>query len=115
MCGLLDFLTFGDPRDPGRLRQEWILRFHPERALVVAGDPAPVSDLHTRWAAARTRSPDDLAGFAEFVMLQAGLTLERAERRIRGNRYKVPRFLARGPALSVVLPGEPAATGRPGR
>ncbi len=90
---LIDLLTFGDPRDPGRLREQWTLRFHPERALVVAGDSAPASALRERWVLARARRPDDPSALADFVSLQASLALERAERRVRGNRYKVPRFL----------------------
>ena len=92
-AGLLDLLLHGDPRDPSRLRQRWIVFRHPERVAVIAGDPAPVSDLRARWIAARASSADDPSGFAEFVALQASLALERAERRIRGNRYKVPRFV----------------------
>src|SRR5262245_18041571 len=45
---LVDLLA-GDPRDPGRLRQAQVLRRHPDRCRIVAGDPAPVSDLRTRW------------------------------------------------------------------
>ena len=90
---LVDLLTFGDPRDPNRLRQEWIVRRRPERVRVVTGDPAPYSELRRRWTQARSRSTQDPFGFAEFVVLQANIALERAERELRGNRYKVPRFL----------------------
>jgi len=38
--------------------------------------------------------PDAPHGFAEFVALQGVLALEVAERRLRGNRYKIPRFLS---------------------
>jgi glycerol-3-phosphate O-acyltransferase len=91
---LLGLLTLGDPRDPNRLLQELIIRFRPDRVRVVAGEPATVSDLRRRWDRSgdgRTRLPD---GFAEFVFLQGALALEVAERRLQGNRYKVPRFLA---------------------
>ena len=44
-----DLLTFGDPRDPGRMRQRWTLRHDRDRCRIVAGDPAPLSDLRTRW------------------------------------------------------------------
>ena len=47
--GSRDLLTFGDPRDPGRLRQAWVLRRHPERCRIVAGEPAPLSELRERW------------------------------------------------------------------
>jgi glycerol-3-phosphate O-acyltransferase len=90
---LIDLLTFGDPRDPNRLLQEWIARFHPERVRVVVGDPAPGAELRRRWSEVRARGSQDPFGFAEYVVLQAGIALERAERRLRGNRYKIPRFL----------------------
>ena len=44
----------------------------------------------------RASGGQDLAhtqGLAEFVAQQATLALERAERRVRGSRYKVPRFV----------------------
>ncbi|MDX1690251.1 MAG: glycerol-3-phosphate 1-O-acyltransferase [Acidimicrobiia bacterium] len=91
---LLDLIALGDARDPSRIRQEWIARFRPDRARVVRGDAATVDELRSRWVAARARAPEDPHGFADYVALQASLALERAERRIRGNRYKVPRFLA---------------------
>src|SRR3990172_12230930 len=37
---------------------------------------------------------DAPTGFAEYVALQGALTVEVAERRLRGNRYKVARFVA---------------------
>jgi len=118
-----DLLLFGDPREPGPLRRAWIRRFRPDRIRVVAAEPAPASDLRRRWVEARTRSPEDPFGFVEFVALQASLALERAERRIRGNRYKVPRFLAQDLTtrsqfqmgvlrLSEQLEEEPAETSR---
>ena len=94
VAGLLDLLLHGDPRDPKWLRQHWIVRRHPDRVTVIAGDPAPTSEVKRRWVEARTRSVDDPSGFAEFVAFQASLALERSERRVRGNRYKVPRFVA---------------------
>jgi glycerol-3-phosphate O-acyltransferase len=90
---LSDLLTFGDPRDPDRLREQWILRRGRDRCRIVAGDPAPASELRERW---RLAGGSDLAatiGLADFVARQAGLALERAERRLRGARYKVPRLV----------------------
>src|SRR5262250_151907 len=46
---LSDLLTFGDPRDPGVVRQAWVQRRHPERSRIVLGEPAPLSDLRRRW------------------------------------------------------------------
>jgi glycerol-3-phosphate O-acyltransferase len=91
---LSDLFTFGDPRDPGRLRQSWVLRRHPDRCRVVAGDPAPVSELRRRWREAGGADVSQTTGLADFVARQAALALERAERRLRGQRYKVPRFVA---------------------
>lgn len=90
---LSDLLTFGDPRDPGRLRQTWVLRRHPDRCCIVAGEPAPASELRTRWQRAGGTDAAQTTGLPEFVARQATLALERAERRLRGARYKVPRLI----------------------
>ncbi|HLY38892.1 MAG TPA: glycerol-3-phosphate 1-O-acyltransferase [Candidatus Binatia bacterium] len=90
---LAQILTLGDPRDPGRLRQARILRRHPERCRVVAGEPAPASELRDRWRRAGGADVAHTAGLPDFVARQAALALERAERRLRGARYKVPRFV----------------------
>ena len=89
----LGLLAFGDPRDPGWLRQHWVRARAPERCRVVAGEPATASDLRARWTEAAGTGPGETAGFAEFVSQKATLALERAERRIRGARYKVPRLV----------------------
>jgi glycerol-3-phosphate O-acyltransferase len=85
--------SFGDPRDPGPLRQRRTLRRHAERCRIVAGAPAHLAELRERWT--RISASDDAAtlGLAEFVARQAALALDRAERRMRGARYKVPRFV----------------------
>lgn len=88
-----DLWTFGDPRDPGALRQAWILRSAPERCRVVEAEPAPLSELRRRWRDASGSDAGQTEGLAEFVARQAALALERAERRLRGARYKVPRFV----------------------
>jgi glycerol-3-phosphate O-acyltransferase len=90
---LRDLLTFGDPRDPGRLRQVWVLRRHPDRCCVVVGEPAPLSELRERWRRAGGADVGLTTGLPEFVARQAALALERAERRLRGMRYKVPRLV----------------------
>ncbi len=89
-----DLWTFGDPRDPGPIRQSWIVRNSPERYRVVEADPAPLSELRGRWREASSTDSGHTIGLAEFVARQAALALERAERRLRGARYKVPRFVA---------------------
>ncbi len=91
---LSDLLTLGDPRDPGRAAP----------ALDRARAPRPLPDRRRRAGArlgaaralARGRrqpTPARRTGLAEFVARQAALALERAERRLRGARYKVPRFV----------------------
>jgi len=88
-----DILTLGDPRDPNLVLQNVTLATHPERVRIVAGAPARKSELEKRWRVPRGRGPADGTMLAEFVAVQAGLALERAERALRGNRYKVPKFL----------------------
>ncbi len=91
---LFDLITLGDPRDPNRLLQELIVRLRPEQVTVVAGVAATVSDLRQNWQEDRAQHTASPSGFAEFVALRAALTLEVTERRLRGNRYKVSRFVA---------------------
>jgi glycerol-3-phosphate O-acyltransferase len=90
---LRHLLMFGDPRDPGRLRQARVLRRHPDRARVVVAEPARASELRARWQRAGGADVSQTVGLPEFVARQAALALERAERRLRGARYKVPRFV----------------------
>jgi glycerol-3-phosphate O-acyltransferase len=89
----MDILSFGDPRDPDRLRQSWIRRRDPDRCRIVAGRPAPASKLRQRWRDAGGTDTALTIGLAEFVARQAALTLERAERQLRGARYKVPHLI----------------------
>ncbi|MFN8545297.1 MAG: glycerol-3-phosphate 1-O-acyltransferase [Candidatus Binatia bacterium] len=90
---LSKLLLLGDPRDPGLLRQAWMRWRRPERSQIVFGEAAPVSELRERWRRAGGSGAGETTGLAEFVARQAALTLERAERRLRGMRYKVPRFV----------------------
>jgi len=89
-----DLLRGGDPRDPPAWRQRLIVARDRERCRIVAGEPAPLSELRERWLAAGGAEAGETTGLAEFVARQAGLALERAERRLRGARYKVPRLVA---------------------
>jgi len=88
-----DALTFGDPRDPNVFQQRSILARHPDRARIVVGEPASKSEIAARWSSPDGRGPADGTTLGEFIALQAWLALERAERHIRGQRYKVPKFL----------------------
>jgi glycerol-3-phosphate O-acyltransferase len=88
----LRLLLLGDPRDPGRMRQAVGAR-QAARYQVVAGEAAPASELRERWRRAGGADLGETTGLADFVTRQAALALERAERRVRGLRYKVPRFV----------------------
>ncbi|MEN8182734.1 MAG: 1-acyl-sn-glycerol-3-phosphate acyltransferase, partial [Myxococcota bacterium] len=90
---VLDLLLLGDPRDPGALRQAWVRWRHPDRCSVVAGEPARLAELRERWRRRGATDHSLTAGLADFVARQAALALERAERRLRGTRYKVPRLV----------------------
>jgi glycerol-3-phosphate O-acyltransferase len=72
-------------RRPPSFQQARIARRDPGRARVVLAEPATVAALRARWGGT--------GSFAHFVSLQARLALERAERPLRGYRYKVPRHV----------------------
>jgi glycerol-3-phosphate O-acyltransferase len=76
-----DVLAGRNPRRPAPRDQARIARREPDRAQVVVAAPATVGEL-------RARAGDDELG--PFVALQALLALERAERALVGDRYKVP-------------------------
>ena len=86
---LRDAIT-GDPRNPSERRKRRLLRGHPGRSQVVVAETARLSEL-----AARSEAPSgsDRRSLARFVALQALKSLERAEYRASGARYKVPRLV----------------------
>ncbi len=90
---LFDLLTLGNPRAPGFIGKRWVLSRHPDRCRVVEGEPAPMAALKARWLSGGADQDHDFASFSLFVLRQAALALERAERPLRGARYKVPRFV----------------------
>jgi glycerol-3-phosphate O-acyltransferase len=92
--GLWRLLLFGDPHDPGPLRKRWICRVRPASVRVIVGDGAMLSELRERWQRLGGTDRAETSGLADFVARQAALALDRAERRVRGMRYKVPRFVA---------------------
>ncbi len=86
--GWSDVFKPGDPRDPLPLRARWIRVFHPGRVVLLAGTGAGASDLvndHEKGA--------EVDGLTNFVTRRAWLSLDYGERQLRGNRYKVPRFV----------------------
>jgi glycerol-3-phosphate O-acyltransferase len=88
-----DMFKPGDPRDPNFIMQRYLLRRHPDRCQIVVGHPARRTELEKRWTSPIGRGPADGTTFGEFVALQAWKALERAERLVRGLKYKVPKFL----------------------
>ena len=88
-----DLLTLADPRDPDRLRERYLYWRTPERCRIVAGRPAPASQVRDRWRRAAGADSGNTQSFPIFLARQAALALERAERQIRGARYKVPRLV----------------------
>jgi glycerol-3-phosphate O-acyltransferase len=86
-----DLLALTNPHRPWSSMQPRIVRRDPERARVTAGEPASASEMRARFLAEEGGVE---GGFAPFVARQATLALERAERQIIGDRYKVPRLVA---------------------
>jgi len=87
----LSQLFFGDPREPNRWKQARILSNRPGLIALVAAKSATVNELRKRHTSReREINPD---AFASFVARQAVLSLERAERGIKGMRHKMPRFV----------------------
>jgi glycerol-3-phosphate O-acyltransferase len=89
---LADLVSLGNPRRPTPWAQARIARREPDRAPVVVADTATVGELRARLAergGSHTGS-DDRAALAAFVAHQGELALQRAERAVVGDRYKVP-------------------------
>jgi glycerol-3-phosphate O-acyltransferase len=85
----LQDLFHGRITEPGRIRRRTIAKFSPDRLAYVVGDGAYLRELRKRQADA----PVDEDHLPEFVVNQALIALERAERLVRGARYKIPRIL----------------------
>lgn len=90
---LSDLLMLRNPRKPREKMQARILQTEPERCRLVAAQPASVANLNDRAKAASDADISDAEGFAGFVVRQAQLALERAEYRLIGRRYKMPRLV----------------------
>lgn len=85
-----DLVSLSDPRRPPARHQARIARREPDRAAVVLAEPAAVRALRSRFGRHTDGAGAQLA-FGDFVARQAGLALERAERALVGDRYKVPK------------------------
>src|SRR5215467_7880617 len=78
-----DVLAQANPRRPPVFWQNRIVRREPERARMIVAEPATVAALRGRWGGT--------GSFARFVSRQARLALDRSERALLGQRYKVPK------------------------
>ncbi len=83
--------SLGDRRSVRR--QAAIAAHEPERARVVAGNPATVATLRERYAETHAGRSGSADAFARFVARRGHLSLERAERRVLGPQFKAPRLL----------------------
>ncbi|MCE9521995.1 MAG: glycerol-3-phosphate 1-O-acyltransferase [Alphaproteobacteria bacterium] len=90
---LSDLIMLRDPRRPREAEQKRVVQVEPERCRVVAGQPASIAQLSERAKQAGDADAGDAHAFAEFVSRQATLALERAEYRLIGRRYKLPRLV----------------------
>jgi glycerol-3-phosphate O-acyltransferase len=91
--GWRDLLTLGDPRDPDPIRQWVIYRIRPDRCRIVRGEVERASAVRQAWNEPNGRGRSSGVSLAAFAAARAWIGLERAERKLRGSRYKVPRFL----------------------
>jgi len=90
---LSDLLLWRDPRKPRERMQQRILQTEPERCRIVAAQSATIASLNARARVAGDADLSDPEGFAGFVQRQARLALERAEYRLIGRRYKMPKLV----------------------
>jgi glycerol-3-phosphate O-acyltransferase len=100
--GWSDAFKPGDPRDPRGLRARLIRTFRPSRVRLIAATGAGRDELSSAYA-----ESGEVDGMVPFITRRAWRTLEKAERRLRGNRYKIPRFvpeaiLSRGEFVSTL-------------
>ncbi len=83
-----DVLQPGDPRDPRGLRALWIRLLRPSRVRLIAARGATMSEIATDYETSRQAEP-----LTSYLTRRAWRALDQGERRLRGNRYKIPRFV----------------------
>ncbi|KIA66312.1 glycerol-3-phosphate 1-O-acyltransferase [Nocardia vulneris] len=89
-----DMALLTNPRKPNRLAQRKLVG-QPNRHVVLTGQPALLSELRTNNPeAAALFAKGSAEPFARAIVRAAVVALERAERTIIGDRYKVPRLVA---------------------
>ncbi|MGW4356025.1 glycerol-3-phosphate 1-O-acyltransferase [Nocardia sp. NPDC004582] len=84
-----DLLTMSNPRKPHRLMQRRLIGKAPDRHLILTGQPARLSEL-------RANNPGSAIvpdAFGRAIVRAGIVALERAERAVIGDRYKVPRLV----------------------
>ncbi|WP_064438355.1 glycerol-3-phosphate 1-O-acyltransferase [Hoyosella altamirensis] len=87
-----DLLTFTNPRNPNVVAQRKIVQRSPERVQVLTGEPARLSELRRRHR--REAGEVGPQSLARYIHRSAVVALERSERLVIGDRYKVPRLVA---------------------
>ncbi|KAA0083325.1 glycerol-3-phosphate 1-O-acyltransferase [Mycolicibacterium sp. P9-64] len=88
---VVSLISGRDTYRPPEVLQRGILRKDPQRARVVDGEPAKVSELRQQWSDNTVaENPRD---FARFVIRRATLAIERVELRLLGPEYKSPRLV----------------------
>jgi glycerol-3-phosphate O-acyltransferase len=102
-----DLLALTHPLRPWAPVQVRIASREPDRARVVSGEPAALSELRRRFE--DETGGGDAEAFTAFVRRQAILAGDRAERGVIGDRYKVPRLVAEQITASARFRGEVAA------
>ena len=91
ITGWRDLALLSDPRFPSeRAKRRLLARGQTARWTIAEAEPASLATLRARWKQ-RTGGGID-SDFAGFVARQAELSLERAEVRVQGRRYKAPRI-----------------------
>ena len=78
----------GDPRDPRGLRARLIRVFHPGRVKLIASQGAHLTDLEADY-----ETSGEIDGLTPYITRRAWRALDKVERMLRGNRYKIPRFV----------------------
>ncbi|MFE5289346.1 glycerol-3-phosphate 1-O-acyltransferase [Nocardia sp. NPDC056611] len=84
-----DLLSLSNPRKPHRLMQRRLIGKAPDRHLILTGQPARLSEL-------RANNPGSAIvpdAFGRAIVRAGIVALERAERAVIGDRYKVPRLV----------------------
>jgi len=85
---LSDLFKPGDPRDPYAIRARWIRYLRPKRVKLLATQGAFAGEMirdHDR--------SGRLDPIETYVTRRAWRSLDHGERKLQGNRYKIPRFV----------------------